>query len=664
MNNKIISIDTETKFDKQKCVPIPFIATTVNTKLESRLYELSNEKDYNDLKLICEDQEIIKVFHNCSYDIYVLSNIGINCVGPFEDTMIMATLVNENFDSKKLKILAKVHLKEACLEEAELKKVKAKFKREMKKNLAMIDDDVQESELDDFDYSYIPTDILYPYAIKDAIYTLKLYFLFRKTVYEKYRDLYEFEISLMPIVVSMTQQGFRIDREFVSKMIDDYEKEVDQVFAEMLKYLLDRDIHFYFSEFRKTDKGLLSIIDKHGQDKVKDIKVTINDKDKEEFEVVFENEFNPGSTPHLRKAITALGITVTKTTDKKEEISTDKEAIKTIPKESLNYEFIKLLIRWRFLSKQLSTYYIPLYTRYTNNQNDIAHFIFYQSGAKSGRFTAQLVQTIPREDDVEDIRFIRHIRRAFIPREITIVDGDKIKKLKKILVAIDYDQIEMRIFADFSKCQKLIDDINTGFDPHTGTAYTLFGREQVDGPKYKTLRRIAKNINFGLIYGMGKNKLARSLGIPLTEAFQILEKYHKNYPVKQHIDEQTGILYKQGFVFIESNSELMRFYREYRVPSELAYKAVNIRIQGMAAYCMKYGIKRSIDFINKEKLQINFICSIHDELFFEIDEKDYSVELVANITHAMEDKLSFKVPILASPKVSNESWGAAKELEI
>ncbi len=163
---------------------------------------------------------------------------------------------------------------------------------------------------------------------------------------------------------------------------------------------------------------------------------------------------------------------------------------------------------------------------------------------------------------------------------------------------------------------------------------------------------------------MGKNKLARSLGVPLTEAFQILEKYHKNYPVKQHIDEQTGILYKQGFVFIESNSELMRFYREYRVPSELAYKAVNIRIQGMAAYCMKYGIKRSIDFINKEKLQINFICSIHDELFFEIEEKDYSVELVAGITHAMEDKLSFKVPILASPKCSNESWGAAKELKI
>ena len=650
---KIISIDTETKIDRIKCEPVPFVATSTNTYLKSRLYELPVEKDFQDLKTISTDPTITKVFHNATYDIYVSSNVGINCVPPYEDTMIMATLVNENFDSKKLKVLAKVHLNEPCLEAEELNKIKAKYKRELKKSLAIIGDDLTESEIDDFDYSMIPSEILYPYAIKDAVYTLKLYFLFRKIVYERYKELYEFELSLIPIVVEMTKNGFNIDRPFVKSMIDEYTKESDEVFCEMLSYLNTNGIDFTKTTIRKSERGLLSFVDKITQDKITNIEIEINDVGKEIYFIEYAEEFNPNAAAHLRKAILGLGIIITKVTEKKQEVATDKEALLSIPKNSPGYKFIELLLRWRFLSKQLSTYYIPLYTKYTNDYNSIAHFIFYQSGAKSGRFTAQLVQTIPRTDEVDDERFVRHIRRAFIPKQ------------GKVLVAIDYDQIEMRIFADFSECQKLIDDINSGYDPHTGTAWTLFGKDYYEScskEKKKALRRMAKTINFGIIYGMGKNKLANSLGVPLKEAYDILDTYHKNYPVKEHIRHLTGVLYKKGFVSIEANSSLMKFKRDYHVPQELAYRAVNIRIQGMAAYCMKYGIKRSTDWIKQHKLNIPLICTIHDELFFEIDEQDYDVSLVYHLQNQMEDRVTFAVPILASPKVSNKSWGDAKEI--
>lgn len=651
--NKIASLDTETSFNKERCVPIPFIATSTNTNLESQLLDLSLEDECNKLKEFCVDPNITKVFHNATYDIYVASNIGINCVGPYEDTMLMATLVNENFDSKKLKVLAKVHLGEQCLEDEELRKVKSKYKKELKKNIVeMGGDEDSIDDLDDVDYSCIPPEVLYPYAIKDAIYTLKLYFLFRKTVYEKYKDLYEFEKSLIPVVVEMTQHGFNIDREFVKKMIDEYNKEVVTLDAEMLKYVTDREVYSTGTIARKTDAGIIRQAEKIGMDNV----IDVTNDDEKGFILTYKKEFNAGSPQCLRTIIEKLGIIVTVyTKGKNPVISTDKEAFKSIPKDSPNYKFIELLIRWRFLTKQLSTYYRPLYYKYTSETNSIAHFIFYQSGAKSGRFTAQLVQTIPRTDEVEDERFIRHIRKAFIPRP------------KRILVAIDYDQIEMRIFAHFSRCKALIDAINAGYDPHTGTAYTLFGKDFVESQtkeRAKHYRRIAKNINFGIIYGMGKTKLANSLGLPMREALEILDVYHKSYPVKQHIAEQTAMLYKRGHVSIEADSSLMRFKRDYHVPSELAYKAVNIRIQGMAAYCMKYGIKRSYDWIKQEKLDIPLICTIHDELFFEVWEQDYDIEIVRSLTTQMEDRVSFDVPILASPKVSSISWGDAQEIKL
>ena len=419
---KIASLDTETKFDNKRNVPIPFIATSTDTQLKSTLFDLSKPEDYEALKALAESSDVNKIFHNAVYDILCLSNIGINVCPPYEDTMLMATLLNENFDSKKLKVLAKVHLNEDCNEADELSKVKAKYKRELKKIVEISNDkeivnDTDESDDsdDEFDYSYIPTDILYPYAIKDAIYTIKLYFLFRKHVYENYSDIYEFEKSLIPIIVTMIKNGFRIDREFIKKMLIDYELEAKQVFEDMIKFLNKKDVIIKKQVKRKTEKGIVSQADKIGIENVIDVDFI------DSYILTYSRPFNPGSSDDLRFAIEKLELPVTKVTGKKQQIATDKETLKSIPKDVVNYKFIEYLIRWRFLTKQTSTYYGPLLKRYTSNINDIAHFIFYQSGAKSGRFTAKLVQTIPRKDEVDDERFIRHIRKAFIPRNNKIL---------------------------------------------------------------------------------------------------------------------------------------------------------------------------------------------------------------------------------------------------
>ncbi len=126
----------------------------------------------------------------------------------------------------------------------------------------------------------------------------------------------------------------------------------------------------------------------------------------------------------------------------------------------------------------------------------------------------------------------------------------------------------------------------------------------------------------------------------------------------------TGELYRTGVIEMKFNSNLMSFTRDYRVPQELAYKAPNVLIQGTAAYVMKYGMKRCLNYIHKYDLDIKWIMTLHDELIFEIS-NDYDVnKQTKKLITLMEDSVTFDVPIIASPKMSTKSWGDCKEVKI
>lgn len=262
------------------------------------------------------------------------------------------------------------------------------------------------------------------------------------------------------------------------------------------------------------------------------------------------------------------------------------------------------------------------------------------------------------------INSAREIRRAFIPRQ------------GNTFVCIDYDQIEMRVFAHFSKCQNIIDRINNGFDPHLGTAIDIFGEELVykNDTLKKFTRTASKGINFGIIYGMGINKLKEQLfGIMfelkkelpnnyvLPTPQEILSSYYKQYPVKEYMAEVTGQLYRKGYITISFTSDRMCFIRDYRVPQHLAYKGVNVIVQGTSAYIMKFGMKRAYNKIKAETNKVLFLGTIHDELIWEIPTNKLLKKCIQLIKTEMEDKVTFSVPILASVKTSTKSWGDCKE---
>lgn len=627
--DKIIAIDTETYWDVDLCRNKAFIATTTDQQLNSELYELDNAIDRERLKKICEDRSIYKAFHNAPYDMSCLHPWGIKVVPPIEDTMIMATLVNENFSSKKLKDLAKNYLGEKCEENEHLKNEKKKICKQLGIKAA------------DFQYNMFPNDVLYPYAKKDTEYTMKLTYYFRNAV-KPFEDIYQMEMKLAFIVHQMQLNGIRINREF----------------------LVDRIIKF--GRERNAEKDA-------AREEIAKLGITfIKKQGKKEIPV----EFNPLSVHHMRKIWLALELPILKMTKgKNPNISVDKETVAELLENEeythlYNLKGIRHLARFKFLHKQLSTYAVPLYSHYTTENHNRASFMFWQSGAKTGRFSAELIQTMPRVDYDKGTEDIRMIRFAFDPEP------------GKVFAFVDYNQIEMRLFAHFSNSELLIKDINDGFDPHLGTTYNLFPKDLIDkNPIVKdTLRGMVKWLNFGIIYGLGRKALilkvkemiyrVAHINPDLRTDFEavlgdidgVLRRYAEKYPVAAYNKSVISSLYKDGYVEINLNSPLMRVHRRYSTPKQMAYKAVNMQIQGCAAYVMKLGMLRATDLIAKKYQKTKLLLTAHDELVFEIPKKPGYIEQILDLQETMADKVTFKVPLIASIKVSEQSWGAARNL--
>lgn len=432
-----------------------------------------------------------------------------------------------------------------------------------------------------FSWSMIPKKDIEPYAVKDAEYTIDLYRYFKPKM-EKYKKLYRLELDLIPLIMKMTIRGLYIDRNFCK--------------AEMGK--LDY-IHRYYYRLLFKKYGKI---------------------------------FNLNSSIDIRKLIKTFKITVPEKTTTGQ-ISTAKETLTPMIEK---YPILRWILNCKNADKQISTYYWPLLHKYTTNKDPVAHFQFYQSGTKSGRFSAELIQTAPKEKQKGEIK--NNIRRAFISRP------------GYVNLYFDYDQIEMRIFAHFTNNKTLIEAIKNGYDVHEAMGIELFGKEiYEDNPK--DYRRIIKTINFGIIYGMGLNTLAKSLGVPKHKANEILSQYDQTFRVRSFIQKMTSLLLRQGYI------SLGWIDREYRVPKNLAYKSVNILIQGTAAYI----IKKAMKIFSESPLQcvyksLTLLLQMHDELIFEIHESELDKNLVLEIKNIMEDFNTFKVPITTSAEYSIKSW--------
>lgn len=315
--------------------------------------------------------------------------------------------------------------------------------------------------------------------------------------------------------------------------------------------------------------------------------------------------------------------------------------------ESLNssHEIIEKLIKYRQVSKLYGTYIEGL-KNVVDKNTFIVHTVFKQTLTSTGRIssTEPNLQNIPVRDEEG-----REIRKLFVKRS-----NDH------ILITADYSQIELRLLAHLSGDKKLIDAYKNNLDIHTITASEVFGvpADKVD----KNMRRAAKAVNFGIIYGISDFGLAKQLGIPVNTAKNYIKKYFDTYAdVKNFMNGCIEFSKKTGYAKtmfnrirnikdINSNNYNLRSFSE-RV-------AMNMPLQGSAADILKIAMVKIDEEFKRKNLLSKLILTVHDELIIDALENEQAVveEILKN---CMENAASLKVPLTVNIEKGG-SWYDAK----
>jgi len=351
-------------------------------------------------------------------------------------------------------------------------------------------------------------------------------------------------------------------------------------------------------------------------------------------------EFNLDSPKQLQEILfEKLNLPIIKKTPKGQP-STAEPVLQEL---ALDYPMPKLILEYRSLSKLKSTYTDRL-PEQINAKTKRVHTSYNQSVTTTGRLASSdpNLQNIPIRTDEG-----RKVRKAFIAPK-----GYKI-------IALDYSQIELRIMAHISKDKNLIKAFKNGWDIHKATAAEIMGLplEKVTTAQ----RRSAKVINFGLIYGMSAFGLAKQLGVRRNEAQEYIDIYFQRYPkVHDYMDKIKETARKQGYVETIQGRRLYlpeikssNFQR--RQAAERA--AINAPMQGTAADIIKVAMIEIDKFLQKSPIDAHMIMQVHDELVFEVLEKD-AAKLKKELINLMENTTKLDVKLVVAAGVGN-NWDEA-----
>ena len=381
---------------------------------------------------------------------------------------------------------------------------------------------------------------------------------------------------------------------------------------------------------------------------LKKLSVKFDKKIKELEKQIFKlskKEFNIGSTKQLGEIMyNELKIASLKKT-KKGSFATSASVLEDLAFKG--HDFPKLILEWRQTSKLKNTYSDTL-PEHINKKTNRIHTSFLLAATTTGRLASSdpNLQNIPiKTEEGKDIR------KAFI--------AEKNKKL----ISADYNQIEMRILADLADVKELKKAFINNDDIHSLTASQVFG---VDIKKVNPeMRRKAKAINFGIIYGISQYGLAKQIGVSNLEAEDFLNSYFLKFPeIKEYMSETIKFCRKSGYV---SNIFGRKTHitgindKNFNVRNFQERAAINAPIQGSASEIMRLAMIRLNEKINDEKNQsFKMLLQIHDELIFEVDEKKLnqcSKIIKETMTSVKDSNLhSFSIPLLVDVN-SGENWG-------
>lgn len=307
------------------------------------------------------------------------------------------------------------------------------------------------------------------------------------------------------------------------------------------------------------------------------------------------------------------------------------------------YPIIDKILLYRTYTKLYSNYIVSLKEDIKSDKK--VHTIFNQTLTRTGRLSSERpnLQNIPIR--LEEGRLIR---KAFIPSE------------GNIIVSSDYSQIELRVFAHMSNEKNLIEAFINDYDIHTKTASDIFHVPIQEVTK--EMRRKAKAVNFGILYGISGFGLSEDLGIDLLEAKEFIDKYLEVFPgIKEYKDNLIKEAYQNGYVKTLFNrkriiDELNN--KNYLIRSSGERMALNTPIQGTAADILKMAMIKMQEEIDKHNFNAKMVIQVHDELVFDVPKNEVE-EFIPILKDVMENIYELKVPLKVDIEYGN-TWYEAK----
>ncbi len=446
------------------------------------------------------------------------------------------------------------------------------------------------------------------YAAEDADITLRLWHVLRaRLAAQKSTTVYEtLERPLVPVLARMEARGIRVDRQILARLSGD--------FAQRAAALEARAHKIAGSRFNLASPKQLG-------------------------EILFDRMGLEGGKK-TKTGAWATGAGVLETLAAKQ---VDEDDEKNAP----GIELARTILDWRGLSKLKSTYTDAL-PAFINSRTGRVHTSYHQASVLTGRLASSdpNLQNIPiRTEDG------RKIRTAVVASE-----GMKV-------VSADYSQLELRVLAHIADIGALKKAFEQGLDIHAMTASEMFNVpiKNMD----PMVRRRAKAINFGIIYGISAFGLANQLGISRSEAGDYIKAYFEKFPgIRDYMESQKELVKKQGFVTGIFGRKIRFTNADTKNPTERAFierAAVNAPIQGSAADIIRRAMIRMEPALKKKGVAADMLLQVHDELIFEVPDEavDMAIDAISQVMiRAPEPAVTLSVPLQVDARAA-ENWDEA-----
>ncbi len=451
----------------------------------------------------------------------------------------------------------------------------------------------------------VPIEKAGPYASADADYTERLYRLLKSELQQKeILDLFEeVEIPLIPVLIKIQTNGVSLN----SHLLSDMSETLGQHLSEIREGMFELIGH----EFNLNSPKQLS-------------------------DILFSNL----KLPTTRKTKSGFSTDAQSLDDLKGLLDRG-EATESDPR---SYEVLNRILEHREISKLKSTY-VDALPEMVNPITEKIHTTYRQTGTTTGRLSSNdpNLQNIPVRTELG-----KKVREAFISGENTR------------LLAADYSQIELRVLAHFSQDPGLIEAFNNGEDIHSATSALVY-----DIPLSEVtpaMRRIAKILNFGVIYGLSPHGITRQTDLTLKEGKQFIDIYFDKYKgIQEYLDSVKVQCRQLGYV--ETLLGRRRYLPDisasnFRMRSQAERAAINMPIQGTAADIIKVAMINIQNAIENNKMASAMILQVHDELIFDVPEEEMS-EMESIVGELMPSSIQLSVPLTVETKIGN-NWGNMK----